>query len=131
MLPYWFSAMTMVAVGNAAESMMFTIMEDMAEVNKSKGTPEERGPNYEECIDVSTKASLYYMIAPGLLVILSPILAGLLFGPKAVEGLLAGIIVSGVQVAISASNTGGAWDNAKKESEKQRQIFYGWAYDNW
>ena len=54
------------------------------------------------------------MIAPGALVIISPLLAGLLFGPSAVEGLLAGAIVSGVQVAISASNTGGAWDNAKK-----------------
>jgi inorganic pyrophosphatase len=71
------------------------------------------------------------MIAPGLLVILTPILAGLLFGYKAVEGLLAGIIVSGVQVAISASNTGGAWDNAKKEAEKQRQIYYSYCKENW
>lgn len=53
---------------------------------------------------------------------LSPIIAGLLFGPAAVEGLLAGIIVSGVQVAISASNTGGAWDNCKKEIEKRRGV---------
>jgi len=60
------------------------------------------------------------MIAPGALVILSPLVAGFLFGPSAVEGLLAGIIVSGVQVAISASNTGGAWDNCKKEIEKER-----------
>lgn len=59
------------------------------------------------------------MIAPGALVILSPLVAGIFFGPAAVEGLLAGIIVSGVQVAISASNTGGAWDNCKKEIEKQ------------
>lgn len=59
------------------------------------------------------------MIAPGALVILSPLVAGIIFGPGAVEGLLAGAIVSGVQVAISASNTGGAWDNCKKEIEKQ------------
>ena len=71
------------------------------------------------------------MIAPGLLVIVTPILAGLLFGYRAVEGLLAGIIVSGVQVAISASNTGGAWDNAKKEAEKQRQIYYAYCQKNW
>lgn len=58
------------------------------------------------------------MIAPGALVMLTPLVAGCLFGPPAVEGLLAGIIVSGVQVAISASNTGGAWDNCKKEIEK-------------
>jgi len=60
------------------------------------------------------------MILPGILVLGSPLLAGFLFGPKAVAGLLAGAIVSGVQVAISASNTGGAWDNAKKETEKRR-----------
>jgi len=60
------------------------------------------------------------MVAPGVLVLGSPLLAGFLFGPRAVAGLLAGAIVSGVQVAISASNTGGAWDNAKKETEKRR-----------
>jgi len=63
------------------------------------------------------------MIAPGALVILSPLLAGIFFGPAAVEGLLAGSIVSGVQVAISASNTGGAWDNCKKEIEKNNSKF--------
>jgi inorganic pyrophosphatase len=63
------------------------------------------------------------MIAPGILVLGSPLLAGFLFGPDAVAGLLAGIIVSGVQVAISSSNTGGAWDNAKKEVEKARSAF--------
>jgi Na+/H+-translocating membrane pyrophosphatase len=60
------------------------------------------------------------MVAPGALVIFAPLIAGFLFGPPAVAGLLAGAIVSGVQVAISASNTGGAWDNAKKEVEKNR-----------
>ena len=63
------------------------------------------------------------MIAPGALVILTPLVAGIFFGPPAVEGLLAGSIVSGVQVAISASNTGGAWDNCKKEIEKQNSEF--------
>ena len=63
------------------------------------------------------------MVAPGILVLGSPLLAGFLFGPDAVAGLLAGIIVSGVQVAISASNTGGAWDNTKKEIEKTRSTF--------
>lgn len=73
------------------------------------------------------------MIAPGLLVIGVPIIAGILFGEYAVEGILAGSIVSGVQVAISASNTGGAWDNAKKEVERQRRIFYSWCAEgeNW
>ena len=63
------------------------------------------------------------MVAPGALVICSPLVVGFLFGPSAVAGLLAGAIVSGVQVAISASNTGGAWDNAKKEIEKNRSAF--------
>jgi len=61
------------------------------------------------------------MIAPGALVLLSPLLTGFFFGPNAVAGLLAGIIVSGIQVAISASNTGGAWDNCKKQIEQERQ----------
>ena len=80
-------------------------------------------PDYDGCISISTKASLRLMIAPGVLVLGSPLLAGFLFGPQAVAGLLAGIIVSGVQVAISASNTGGAWDNTKKEIEKRRSTF--------
>jgi Na+/H+-translocating membrane pyrophosphatase len=63
------------------------------------------------------------MIAPGILVIASPLVAGFLWGPDATAGLLAGAIVSGVQVAISASNTGGAWDNCKKEVEATRAAF--------
>jgi inorganic pyrophosphatase len=94
--------------------------------NNGKITIENGGkyePDYQGAIAISTKASLKYMIAPGALVIISPLLTGLLFGPSAVEGLLAGAIVSGVQVAISASNTGGAWDNCKKEIEKERSAF--------
>merc|ERR1711934_422738 len=83
----------------------------------------EYKPNYDGCIKISTEASLKKMVAPGALVLGSPLLAGFLFGPDAVAGLLAGAIVSGVQVAISASNTGGAWDNAKKEVEKHRSQF--------
>jgi hypothetical protein len=63
------------------------------------------------------------MVAPGVLVIGSPLCAGFIFGPNATAGVLAGAIVSGVQVAISQSNSGGAWDNAKKEVEKNRSIF--------
>jgi inorganic pyrophosphatase len=72
---------------------------------------------------ISTHASLRKMVLPGVLVVFTPLTAGILFGPSAVEGLLAGIIVSGVQVAISASNSGGAWDNAKKEIEKKKSEF--------
>jgi len=60
------------------------------------------------------------MIGPGMLVILTPILVGVIFGPKAIGGLIPGAIVSGVQMAISASNTGGAWDNAKKYVEQNK-----------
>merc|ERR1711937_1131781 len=132
MLPYAFSSMTMVAVGDAAEDMMDFIIADMTRVDREKSAGNENAkPDYDKCIKVSTDASLYYMIAPGLMVILVPIVGGILFGPRAVEGILAGSIVSGVRVAISASNTGGAWDNAKKETEKRRGQFYDYCEKNW
>jgi len=74
-------------------------------------------PNYQRCITISTDASLREMIAPGALVMLTPIIVGYFFGVKALAGVLAGALVSGVQMAISSSNTGGAWDNAKKYIE--------------
>ena len=123
MLPYAFSAMTMKAVGDAAQEMMDFIIEDFNKGEAAKAQGGEYQPDYDGCIRISTDASLKKMVAPGALVILSPLLAGFLFGPPAVAGLLAGAIVSGVQVAISASNTGGAWDNAKKEVEKNRSAF--------
>merc|ERR1719218_465653 len=115
---------------------MTHIMKNMKEIEDYKKEHGDDDPNcpepdYKGAISISTTASLKYMIAPGLLVIGVPLIAGLLFGPYAVEGILAGAIVSGVQVAISASNTGGAWDNAKKETEKQRGIFYSYAKENW
>jgi Na+/H+-translocating membrane pyrophosphatase len=70
-----------------------------------------------ECIKISTQASLKEMITPGLMVIFTPLIIGSLFGPKAIAGYLSGVIVSGVQMAISSSNSGGAWDNAKKYIE--------------
>lgn len=70
------------------------------------------------------------MVMPGILVLGTPLLVGFLFGPMAVAGLLAGAIVSGVQVAISASNTGGAWDNCKKAVEKERSKFKADAKEN-
>mmetsp|Transcript_141897 Transcript_141897/g.247126 ORF Transcript_141897/g.247126 Transcript_141897/m.247126 type:complete len:173 (-) Transcript_141897:61-579(-) len=71
-------------------------------------------PDYEKCIRISTQASLREMIAPGALVLLSPLVAGFGFGSNACAGLLSGALVSSVQLAISMSNTGGAWDNSKK-----------------
>jgi inorganic pyrophosphatase len=74
-------------------------------------------PQYEHCIAISTKASLREMIAPGALVILTPLVFGLGLGKNATAGVLSGALVSGVQLAISMSNSGGAWDNAKKYIE--------------
>lgn len=123
MLPYAFSAMTMAAVGDAANEMMTFILADFTKRDQCIKDGTEWLPNYQGCIQISTDASLKKMVAPGALVLGSPILVGFVLGTNAVSGLLAGAIVSGVQVAISASNTGGAWDNAKKEVEKNRSAF--------
>jgi inorganic pyrophosphatase len=120
MLPYAFSAMTMKAVGDAAFEMMEFIIKDYNEGQEEIKRGGIYKPKYEGCIQISTNASLKMMIAPGALVLGAPLLAGFFFGPGAVAGLLAGATVSGVQVAISASNTGGAWDNAKKGIEAER-----------
>jgi inorganic pyrophosphatase len=120
MLPYWFSAMTMKSVGKAALQMVKEIRRQLNE------NPEilqgKADPDYKKCIEISTQASLREMIGPGALVIVTPLVFGLLFGPNAVAGLLPGALVSGVQMAISASNTGGAWDNAKKYIESGKYI---------
>jgi inorganic pyrophosphatase len=140
MVPYWFSALTMRSVGEAANTMVLEIARQFAEstgensLGKVAGMDfEERQqykaqlakkgeklvkPDYERCIAISTQASLREMIAPGCLVIVTPVLAGALFGVESVSGLLTGAIVSSVQLAISMSNTGGAWDNSKKYTEK-------------
>jgi inorganic pyrophosphatase len=113
MIPYAFSALTMSAVGTAAEEMIVEIREQVPHIKRK----EAGYPNHERCIAISTEASLKKMIAPGAIVILSPLVFGILLGYKFVSGMLAGTIVSGIQIAFSASNTGGAWDNAKKYVE--------------
>jgi len=109
MMPYCFAAWTMQSVGMAADKMV-------AECNAQFPGIMENGeePNYEKCIMISTDASLWEMLAPGALVILSPLVAGLGFGKNACAGMLSGALVSSVQLAISMSNSGGAWDNSKK-----------------
>lgn len=76
--------------------------------------------DHNRCIEISTNSSLREMILPGCMVIFTPLVLGGLFGPKAVSGYLAGVIVSGVQMAIASSNSGGAWDNAKKYIESKQ-----------
>lgn len=120
MLPYWFSAMTMKSVGDAALAMVEEVRRQFATISGlMEGTAD---PDYKRCVAISTDASLREMIAPGALVMLSPIIVGTFFGVQALAGLLAGALVSGVQMAISMSNTGGAWDNAKKYIEAGRCV---------
>jgi Na+/H+-translocating membrane pyrophosphatase len=112
MIPYAFSALTMSAVGKAANLMIAEIQRQFVEMKKGKK------PDFDLCIGISTEASLRYMIAPGMLVLFTPLLTGLFFSKDCLSGLLAGIIVSGIQIAFSFSNTGGAWDNCKKLVEE-------------
>lgn len=111
MLPYAFSAMTMKSVGSAAQEMIDEVRRQFRNPKVKEGTEE---PDYERCIQISTTASLREMILPGILVIATPIILGVFFHPLLVAGLLPGALLSGVQLAISMSNTGGAWDNTKK-----------------
>merc|ERR1719331_3764785 len=115
MLPSWFSAMTMKAVGKAALEMVEEIRRQFREIpGIMEGTAK---PEYKECVLISTKASIAEMIAPGVLVLGTPIAVGVLFGTQTLAGVLTGALISGVQMATSAANTGGAWDNAKKYLE--------------
>lgn len=119
MLPYWFSAMTMKSVGIAAMEMVKEVKRQFDTIpGLLEGTPGHAPPDHARCIKISTDASLREMVPPAVLVIAAPIVTGTFFGVEAVTGLLAGGLASGVQLAISASNTGGAWDNAKKYVEK-------------
>ena len=115
MLPYWFSALTMKSVGIAAQAMVEEVRDQFR--NNPGIMDGSVKPDYDRCIAISTQASLKEMIAPGALVMITPILVGYLFGVFALSGLLAGSLVSSVQMAISSSNTGGAWDNSKKYIE--------------
>ena len=117
MLPYWFSALTMKSVGEAAMEMVNEVQRQFLETPELLHENTTLRPDYERCVEISTKSALKEMIAPGALVMLAPLITGTLFGVHAVYGLLTGGLLSGVQLAISMSNTGGAWDNAKKYIE--------------
>jgi inorganic pyrophosphatase len=98
MLPYWFSAMTMKSVGKAALAMVEEVRHQFATI---QGLMEGTGrPNYRRCVEISTAASLSEMIPPGALVMGTPVVVGILFGVQALTGVLAGALVSGVQMAI-------------------------------
>ncbi|MCS5552782.1 MAG: sodium-translocating pyrophosphatase, partial [SAR324 cluster bacterium] len=116
MLPFLFSAMTMKSVGKAAFDMIEEVRRQFRTI---PGIMEGKAePDYEKCVEISTKAALREMIPPGILIMGTPLLVGFLFGVPAVAGILAGSLVSGGVLAISSANSGGAWDNAKKYIEK-------------
>ncbi|MBC7322993.1 MAG: sodium-translocating pyrophosphatase, partial [Acetomicrobium sp.] len=116
MLPFVFSSRAIQAVGRAAQSMIEEVRRQFKEIPGIMEGSQE--PDYERCIDISTRAALKEMVVPGMMAVFSPVVVGLLLGPSALGGLLAGSIVTGVMLAIFMANAGGAWDNAKKYIEE-------------
>ena len=116
MLPFAFSAMTMDSVSKAAYKMIEEVRRQFREI---PGILEGEGkPDYSSCVAISTKAALHEMVLPGVMAVAVPLLVGITLGPAALGGLLAGALVTGVLLAIFMSNSGGAWDNAKKYIEE-------------
>ena len=118
MLPFLFSAFTMESVSKAAGDMVTEVVRQMKEIPGLKEGNAKA--DYKRCVEISTHASLREMVVPGLLAVLVPLAVGCIpfLGPKALGGVLAGSLVSGVCMAIFMSNAGGAWDNAKKYIEQ-------------
>ena len=112
MLPFLFSAMTMQSVSKAAYQMIEEVRRQFKTMpGIMEGTTK---PDYKSCVAISTTAALKEMLVPGIMAVLAPLVVGILLGPAALGGLLAGALVTGVMMAIFMSNAGGAWDNAKK-----------------
>lgn len=145
MLPFVFSALSMNAVGRAAMAMIEEVRRQFRDIpqltaalavmrkydsDMSKATVEDRKifdaadgyAEYDKCVDISTKASIREMVLPGVLAISAPVAVGFIGGAEMLGGLLAGVTVTGVLMAIFQSNAGGAWDNAKKMVEEGVEI---------
>ena len=144
MLPFLFSSMAMGAVGRAAMAMIEEVrrqFNDIPELSAALAVMNKYGDDdewsdedravfdaadgkaeYSKCVSISTQSALKEMIVPGLLAVLTPVVVGFLFGPEILGGLLAGVTVSGVLLAIFQSNAGGAWDNAKKMVEEGVEV---------
>ena len=139
MLPFLFSSMAMGAVGRAAMAMIEEVRRQFREIPELKAALEVLGKGNEStwsdedksiyeagltkaehgrCVEISTQSAIKEMVFPGILAITSPVLVGFVFGPETLGGLLAGVTVCGVLMAIFQSNAGGAWDNAKKMIEE-------------
>jgi K(+)-stimulated pyrophosphate-energized sodium pump len=115
MLPFLFSSMAMKAVGEAAMEMIEEVRRQFREI---PGLLEGKAkPDTARCVDISTRAAIRRMMAPGALAIFSPVVIGFVFGAESLGGLLAGVTVAGVLLALFMCNAGGAWDNAKKSFE--------------
>jgi K(+)-stimulated pyrophosphate-energized sodium pump len=115
MLPFLFSSLAMRAVGDAAMEMIKEVRRQFREIPGLKEGNAE--PDSARCVDISTKAAIRQMVLPGMIAVVSPVLVGFVLGAQALGGLLAGVTVTGVLMAIFMSNAGGAWDNAKKSFE--------------
>lgn len=114
-LPFVFAAFTMESVGKAAQSVVVEVRRQFKEI---KGLMSgEADPDYARCVDLCTKASLKEMILPTVIAVATPIAVGLILGYRGVVGMLAGATAAGFLMAIFMSNSGGAWDNAKKYIE--------------
>jgi len=115
MLPFLFSAMTMESVSRAAYQMIEEVRRQFREM---PGIMEGKTkPDYKSCVAISTTAALKEMLVPGIMAVVAPLAVGIILGPSALGGLLAGALVTGVMMAVFMSNAGGAWDNAKKYIE--------------
>ena len=115
MLPFLFSSFAMDAVGRAAFAMIEEVRRQFREIpGLMEGTAEA---DFRRCVDISTTAAIKEMILPGLIAVLTPVLVGFLGGTEMLGGMLAGVLATGVLMALFQSNAGGAWDNAKKHIE--------------
>jgi len=151
MLPFRFSAMAMVAVGKAAQDMIQEVRRQFNEIPELRpaliaaqaAESEERDPteaeaaiihaadgkaDYSHCVEIATAAAIKQMVAPGLMAVLVPIVVGVV-SVNMLGGLLIGVTISGVCLAIFQANSGGAWDNAKKQVKEQGHAKWGTDFD--